>query len=1052
MRVVKKSSTLIYNFILILHIAWFTPAQGSQPDTSQEHQPDELLVRFSPNVNHNTMETLSQSIVGATNIRQFQPHAHSNANAQSPAANRMNQWCIVELPTGTDLQQASEQLSADPLVEYVEYNFTVELVSSPNDPLYPDMWNLENNGQSGGKPGADIGAHQAWDVNTGSPDVVVAVIDTGIDYNHPDLNPNIWINSGEIPGNGVDDDGNGYVDDVHGYDFINKDGDPMDDHGHGTHVTGTIAAKGNNTLGVVGVAWQSRVMALKFLDARGRGSIADAIDAIQYATKMGARLSNNSWSGGARSVALIDAITAADEAGVLFVAAAGNNRRNSDLFSEYPSSYNLGNIISVAATDHNDNRAIFSNYGLKSVDLGAPGEKILSTMTARGTLCCPGSDGYGELRGTSMATPHVSGAAALLFSAFPNMNHRQVKNRILETVDPVAALQGITVTGGRLNIANALDGGGGTPPDAIDDLAVDNIGSQFVRLTWTSIELGNIPSMPNYYDIRYSTTPINAGNFNNAVKVNDQLVTSPPGTVEAYSITGLEEETHYYFAIKIVNSAGDLNGLSNVVSATTNTTALPDYVINDLQGPTEGFLGKTIAVSYTVCNTSLHDAPDVQMGFYLSSQNSVNNTDRRIGEQRIPALLPEGCHSSDTSLSIPADLAARDYYLGAIVDDDDTVHEQREDNNTMVAHVIAIADYVDLTVTSLTGTVKVVPGGIIRATDTICSVGSRQPGLSYAALYLSDDAKITKEDIPLDTHDTRLFKPGTCVDADYWGVLPVHEHGTYYLGSIADYRDEIQEGDDTNNTSAPLAIIVMDGQADLVVKSLQGPDEAILGETISVSVDTCNQGIRKSGDFYTRLYLSTDADIGGDILIGTRSNYLYNEHCNDSNVSIIGTIPPYLSVDSSYYLGVVTDTDNQVAESNEANNLFVGNRITIKAPSLDLVVTALSGPVTADIGDAVTLSGTLCNEGSGALPSQFGEIYLSTDNIISPDDEQIGWQYSSGSQAQCTDNISSVVTIPTDLPAGRYYWIIVADTIQTVVETNENNNSFTGNAIDISAL
>jgi len=1047
MNAAKKRTPILYSFIIILQIAWATPTLGIQPDTLPEHQPDELLVRFAPGVNHDTMKTLSQSIVGATYVRQLQPHQHTTA--QSAAVKRMNQWCVIELPTGTDLQQASNQLTLDPQIEYVEYNYAVELVSTPNDTRYPSMWNLENNGQTGGKPGADIDAPQAWDISTGNPDIVVAVIDTGVDYNHPDLSTNIWTNSGEIPANGIDDDNNGYIDDIHGYDFINNDGDPIDDHGHGTHVAGTIAAKGNNALGVVGVAWQSQVMVLKFLGANGRGLTSGAIDAIQYATKMGARLSNNSWSGGARSAALIDAIAAADEAGILFVAAAGNRSINTDIISEYPASYKLDNIISVAATDHNDHRADFSNYGSSNVDLGAPGQRILSTAITRSG----NPPGYRYLNGTSMASPHVSGAAALILSAFPNMNHRQVKDRILNTVDPIAELQGITVTGGRLNIAKALSGGGNTRPAAIDDLAIDQTGSQFVRLAWTSTELDNIPGMPSYYDIRYSTSPITGNNFPNAKKVNDQLITSPPGTAESYSVTGLANETHYYFAIKIVNSDGNLSGLSNIVSATTLLPARPDYVINDLQGPTEGFLGKTIEVSHTVCNNSLHDAPDMNIGFYLLHHNNVNSTGRRIGEQLVPALSPEGCANDNTTLHIPANLPAGNYYLGANADDGNMVEEQLEDNNTIVANMVAVADYIDLTITAITGTVKIAPGGIIRATNTVCSLGNRQPGHSYAALYLSEDAIITTDDTLIDTHSALLINADSCVEGSYWGILPVHKHDTYYLGSIADYRDEISEGDETNNTSAPLAVIVSEGQADLVVNNAEGPSEAVLGSNIAVSVDTCNKGIRKSGDFVTHLYLSTNTDIDtNDTLIGSRSDFLYNEHCNNSAVDIIGTIPKNLAIGPTYYLGVITDAEHQVDESDETNNKLAGNSINIKVPSTDLTVKVLSGPENARSGDAVTITGTICNEGSGPLSAQFGEIYLSSNKLASPDDRRVGWQYSDESEEQCTDDISNVVEIPADLAPGQYYWRIDIDTTQSVQETSEDNNSLIGNPINISAL
>jgi subtilisin family serine protease len=279
--------------------------------------------------------------------------------------------------------------------------------------------------------------------------VVVAVIDTGVDYNHQDLSANIWTNPGEIPGNGLDDDGNGFIDDVRGWDFNGNDNDPFDDNSHGTHVAGTIAAVGNNEYGVVGVNWTAQIMPIKFINANGSGTVADAIEAIQYATMMGARITNNSWGGAGFSQALKDAIVAADAAGVLFVAAAGNDGENNDILPFYPASFDVPNIIGAAATDHFDDLAGFSNYGSSSVDLGAPGVDILSTIP---------NDEYDYKSGTSMATPHVSGVAALIMAEFPALTHDEIKERMLNAVDPLLSLKELVSTGGRLNANNALLG------------------------------------------------------------------------------------------------------------------------------------------------------------------------------------------------------------------------------------------------------------------------------------------------------------------------------------------------------------------------------------------------------------------------------------------------------------------------------------------------------------------------------------------------------------------------------------------------------------------
>lgn len=352
----------------------------------------------------------------------------------------------VQLRPGRGRGAALQALRANPAVVYAEPVYIVHAQATPNDPRFSQLYGLHNTGQTGGVADADIDAPEAWDLQTGTR-VTVAVIDSGVDYNHPDLSQNIWSNTGEIAGNNIDDDNNGYVDDIRGWDFANNDNNPMDDNRHGTHVAGTIAALGNNGVGVVGVNWRAAIMPLKFLTGSGSGTTANAIKAIDYAAKMGARISNNSWGGGGFSQALSDAIARAAAAGHLFVAAAGNAGANNDATASYPANYPLDNIVSVAATDASDQRASFSNYGATTVDLGAPGVGIMSTTPA---------NAYQSLSGTSMAAPHVSGVAALLLASDPALSVAQLKDAILKGVDPIPALAGLTVTGGRLNAFNSL--------------------------------------------------------------------------------------------------------------------------------------------------------------------------------------------------------------------------------------------------------------------------------------------------------------------------------------------------------------------------------------------------------------------------------------------------------------------------------------------------------------------------------------------------------------------------------------------------------------------
>lgn len=411
-----------------------------QEALTYDYKPGQVLVRFAPGKNRvypsrsEQQDKLSDLPAGISIVKEFQ---------------FVPGLSLVQLPETVDMEEALKSFNLRGDVLYAQPNYRVDADTTfPNDARFGDLWGLHNTGQSGGTPDADIDAPEAWSISTGTGSVVVAVIDTGIDYTHEDLAGNMWINEAEYYGSGgVDDDGNGYVDDIYGYDFCNDDPNPMDDHYHGTHCAGTIGGVGNNGKGVTGVCWDVQIMALKFLDAGGHGWTDDAIQCVNYATMMGAKVMNNSWGGGGYSQALKDAIDAAGAAGIAFVAAAGNDSVNNDVYPHYPSSYASSNLIAVAATDRYNSRSNFSNYGPTSVDLGAPGSNILS--------CEPGNR-YQYLSGTSMATPHVAGACALLWSINPMLSVSEVKDILLNTVDPISGLAGKCVSGGRLNLNNAV--------------------------------------------------------------------------------------------------------------------------------------------------------------------------------------------------------------------------------------------------------------------------------------------------------------------------------------------------------------------------------------------------------------------------------------------------------------------------------------------------------------------------------------------------------------------------------------------------------------------
>ena len=331
----------------------------------------------------------------------------------------------------------------------------------PQDPKFEKLWGLYNTGQEAvgdmppmiGVSGVDIDALKAWDITTGDKNVKVAVIDTGVDYNHPDLKENIWVNEVELHGKaGVDDDNNGCIDDIHGCNFVKKNGDPMDDDGHGTHVAGTIGAVGDNNIGIAGVAWHVTLIPIKFIDDKDNGTTEDAIRSIDYAIEVGAQILSNSWGDEVGSELLKQAIERAKQAGALFVVAAGNETKDNDVKMDYPSGYDIDNIISVAAVDNTGDLASFSNYGKKTVHIAAPGYNVYSTYRDPKQ---PNLD-YESFAGTSMACPHVSGVAVLLLAQNPKLTYQQIRKTIFDSARPMPKLQGKVSTGGMLNAYEAL--------------------------------------------------------------------------------------------------------------------------------------------------------------------------------------------------------------------------------------------------------------------------------------------------------------------------------------------------------------------------------------------------------------------------------------------------------------------------------------------------------------------------------------------------------------------------------------------------------------------
>lgn len=432
----RISLTLLFLIALFAMDVGSDSHYAAQPGSQHPNfVPDEIIVKFHVGVDEFTKD-LSRFRVSGTRKKVFKI---------IPGLE------VVKLRRGVSVEEAIGLFLQIPGVLYAEPNYILhttakaEITATPNDPSFGSLWGLSK-----------INAPGAWNITTGSSSMVVAVLDTGIDYNHLDLSANMWRNETDCNSNGVDDDGNGHIDDCYGIDTANDDSDPMDDNNHGTHVAGTIGAVGNNGVGVVGVNWNVNVMACKFFDASGSATTDDAIACLEYVKIMKDRgvnivATSNSWGGGDFSQALLEAIDAQRQSGILFITAAGNGNifgigLNNDNTPFYPCTYYLPNIVCVAATTSADGRASFSNFGRRTVHVGAPGQNILSTL--------PGNS-YGSSSGTSMATPHVSGLAALLKAQDPNRDWRAIKNLILTGGNTISSMTN-TITGKRINANGAM--------------------------------------------------------------------------------------------------------------------------------------------------------------------------------------------------------------------------------------------------------------------------------------------------------------------------------------------------------------------------------------------------------------------------------------------------------------------------------------------------------------------------------------------------------------------------------------------------------------------
>ncbi|MBU1178548.1 S8 family serine peptidase [Patescibacteria group bacterium] len=550
-----------------------------------EYIPGEVIVKFKPAVKGQLEKEAKPQKMGLVSVDEISQQNQAQKvekvfgdeakNVTSEKKEKLPQGVIspdlstvykISFPEEADVQRIVTEYKNDPAIEYAEPNYKVETSRTPNDPYlsssgtwgqaYDDLWGLKK-----------ISAEYAWDVNVGSADVVVAVIDTGVDYNHEDLADNIWANTDEVASNGIDDDGNGYVDDVYGYDFYNGDADPIDDHGHGTHCSGTIAAVTNNNKGVAGTSWNSQIMGVKFLGANGSGWLSDAALSIKYAADNGADVLSNSWGGWGRSQTLQDAINYAYSKGTVFVAAAGNS--NWDTSDYQPAG--MENVITVAATDYTDSRASFSNYG-DEVDVAAPGVDILSLKAVGTSMGSAVGDKYTRASGTSMACPHVAGAAALIWSESPNYTNQEVEQVLETTADDLGDIGFDPYFGhGRINALAAL---GGEPSAVSASYSIVGIDSSSIYLG----QYGTITvTLKNIYNIPVSGKEVSLNSNRNADTIIPlQTHTNSEGKFLA-NITSTQAGTSIISARDVTDGI-NINQTRAVVFSTAPDTTAPGSI------------------------------------------------------------------------------------------------------------------------------------------------------------------------------------------------------------------------------------------------------------------------------------------------------------------------------------------------------------------------------------------------------------------------------------------------------------------------------------------
>ncbi|OGP93795.1 MAG: hypothetical protein A2157_12395 [Deltaproteobacteria bacterium RBG_16_47_11] len=975
--------------VMVTYVLLFISSASGQvvkPDDKEKdkYKKGELIVKFKPGVPEEAKDKIHLKYE-SKKLKKF------------PSINIE----YVKLKESLTVEEAIALYLTNPEVEYAEPNFLFSILILPNDPYFNNLWGLDNSGQTGGTPGVDIDILRAWDITTGNSNVVVAIVDTGTDDTHPDLSDNIWTNLAELNGvPGVDDDGNGYVDDIRGLDTYGNDTDPMDDHGHGTHVAGTVGAIGNNGMGVTGVNWHIKLIPCKFLNQDGYGYTDGALECLEYVRALkegGVNIvaTNNSWGGDSYSQALYDAIDAQRRSGILFIAAAGNDNSDNDAWDFYPASYNLPNILSVAAVDANDSKAWFSNYGRKTVHVGAPGVDIVS-------LRANGTDMYGDgqhfipqgnpdaeyyvASGTSMAAPHVTGLVGLIKSQNPERTWIDVKNLILSGSENTN-FYGSTLAG-RINAHRSL---------------TCNQSSVFSALQF-----------PDSFQAGMSTI-LSALSVNCGSPVGEVTVTSSSGEVVNLYDGGVPPDLAANDGIFSASwiPASEFSYLTFSSPAGTETVPTPSIL--------------TASLPSGLVNHSYSQVIGVSSGVppYVWSVHSGS--------------LPEGLNlnvATGQISGVPSRTGVWSFMVKVV---------DSKNSFDMRAFSIHIRE-IDLIVTSVSGPSSGIIGQSIAVTTKVKNQGNSDSGAFYVSIYLSTDSIIDATDRALLTFYAETPAGTEQSFPKNVGLPLVLVPGFYYLGAIADTGNRVGETNENNNSGVGNQIYVA-SDIDLVTTSVSGPSSGSPGQQVSITIGIKNQGSIGAGESYVTAYLSVDPTITmGDTELG--SVYVNNLGGGvQQTVTLNTTIPT--SLNGSYYIGAITDSRSSVAESNENNNSLVGNQISLASAMPDIILLSVSGPSSASLGKSIPVTVVVRNQGTTSSGGFYVSVYLSSDATITTNDSKIGTTYLNGLATNAEQRVTVNGQVPSKFSLGKYYVGAIADTGNQVAESNESNNARVGNQISI---